>query len=339
MKRAALALCMSLSAGVAHAQTPELVVSAFGVNQEVFQRVLYDPFEEVCGCEVVVDIGNSGERLAKLEARRDDPEVDVAVLADFSALEASRKGLLAPIDRSALANVDKLYDVAKDPLGDGTAIGYTIYATSIVYRTDELPEMRSWKDLWNPDLAGLVALPNITTTQGPLFLFMADKAWGGTTPDLATGIAKTAEIAPDVVTFYERSSQLVQLFQQDEVMAAPMGRFNWSNMQKLGLPIGWLTPEEGQTGGMNVITLVKGARNPELAMQFIDMWLSTPVQTAIAEALVDSPANKEVTLSGEAAEAMTYGADQVASIQLLPPADMLANREAWIESWNTEIAR
>src|SRR5262249_52372779 len=127
---------LGLASSAASAQT-NLVLSAFGVAQDLLRKDLYAPFEATCGCKIVVDAGNSADRLAKLEARKANPEIDVAVLADINALEADQKGLIDPIDVTKLNNYGKLYDVAKDPLGGHKAIGYTFYATSIIYRTDK----------------------------------------------------------------------------------------------------------------------------------------------------------------------------------------------------------
>ena len=62
----------------------------------------------------------------------------VCVESVHDALAAQRSGLLQPIDVSKLSNHAKLYDVAKDPLGGNIAVGYTFYATSIVYRSDKV---------------------------------------------------------------------------------------------------------------------------------------------------------------------------------------------------------
>ena len=36
--------------------------------QDAFKKALYDPFEKICDCELVVETGNSVERMAKIEA-------------------------------------------------------------------------------------------------------------------------------------------------------------------------------------------------------------------------------------------------------------------------------
>ncbi len=173
--------------------------------------------------------------------------------------------------------------IAKDPNGDGMSVGYTFYATSIVYRSDKV-EVTSWADLLGDKLAGHVALPNVTTNQGPPTLYMIGEALGQNAPDLKAAIAAVGEKKDDIVTFYVKSSQLVQLMQQEEIWAAPIGRFSWEGFTKMDLPIKWATPKEGQTGGMNVMVLAKGSKNQDLALQFMDFWLSTEIQTALAKA-------------------------------------------------------
>lgn len=334
---AGAALGTLLAPAGAWADPPTLTVSVYGISQDQYRKDLYAPFEAQCGCKLVVDAGNSAERLARLEARKDDPVVDVAAIADFTALEAARKGLIEPIDTSRLSNYSRLYDFAQDPLGQHLAVGYTFYATSIIYRSDK-GKMASWKDLFDPTWKGRLALPNITTTQGPLALSMIDRAFGGKSADFATAIDKVAAIKHDVVTFYERSAQLAQLLQQDDVWASVTGRFSWASIRKLGMPIVWATPEEGQTGGMNVLTLVKGTKHQDLALKFIDYWLSDEVQKAVAMDRIDSPANSHVEVPADIAEDITYGAATAKSLHFIPPQDVLANRDAWLAGWNGKIA-
>lgn len=336
--RWSLGLLAALLAQAGLAQERTLVLSAFGVSQDLLRKNLYAPFEAKCKCKIVVNVGNSADRLAKLEARKGNPEVDVAVLADFSALEAAQKDLIEPIDVKRLKNYAKLHEVAKDPIGNHYGVGYTFFATSIVYRTDKV-KIDSWADLWQPQLKGRLALPNITTTQAPLMLLMVDKAFGGNGRDFTTGINKVAEIKGGVVTFYERSAQLVQLFQQDEIHAAVTGRFNWPLIKKLNLPLAWASPKEGLTGGTNVLVIPKGAKNKDLAYAFIDEWLSTEAQTRLAMDKVDSPANKDVKLPPEIADELTYGAATIKSLNLIAPTQMLLHRKDWVAGWNAKVAR
>ncbi|MDO6586085.1 ABC transporter substrate-binding protein [Salipiger sp. 1_MG-2023] len=333
----ATASALAIAAGAAQAEDT-LTISVYSFAQDEFQEIVYDPFMEICDCKIVVETGNSVERLAKIEANKENPVIDMAVLSTHDALSAARKDLLAPIDTAALSNYDKLYDIAKDPLGDHLGVGYTFYATSIVYRSDKVT-IDSWADLLSPELAGNVALPDITTNQGAPALLMIGEALGDADYALSTPTNAVAEQADDIVTFYVRSSQVAQLMQQEEIWAAPIGRFAWASFKDNGLPMAWATPKEGQTGGMNVMVMTANNGNEALATRFMDFWLSTEVQTKLAESLVDSPANAEVVVSDDIADNLTYGAETVAQLKLLPPDVILDSRETWLDQWNATVMK
>ena len=332
----ATALALSLSA--AHAQEKTLTISVYAFAQDEFKELVYDPFEAKCGCKLVVETGNSVERLAKMEANKAKPVIDMAVVSMADALQASRAGLTDTIDTAKLSNHDKLYDIAKDPNGDGMSVGYTFYATSIVYRTDKM-KIDSWADLLKDDVVSHVAFPNVTTNQGPPALYMLGIALGQDTPDLKAPIEAVGAKRDEIVTFYVKSSQLVQLMQQEEIWAAPIGRFSWAPFTKLDLPLAWATPKEGQTGGMNVMIVTKGSQNRDLALEFMDFWLSTEVQTKLAERLVDSPANAEVRVSDEVAQNITYGEETVKNLKLIPSSISLDNRDGWLADWNAKVGQ
>jgi putative spermidine/putrescine transport system substrate-binding protein len=315
-----------------------LVVSSYGFNKQKFRDILFDPFEKICGCKIVVEGGNNAARMTKLEAQGGKGKYDLAVFADFAAIQAKEKGLTQAIDVSKISNYSKVFDFAKDPIGENFGIGYTFYSTSIVYRSDKIDNISSWSDLWGDQLKGRVAIPNITTTQGPLTLFMANKALKGSDDDFTNALDQLATSKDNFVTFYNRSSELISLFAQDEVWAAPVGRFAWGRLKKANPSLKWSIPSEGQTGGMNVMVIPKGTKHVDLVHQLIDFWLSTPIQTALAEQLVDSPSNSEAKVSEAKAELLTYGDEQVGAINFLNPEKIIRNRAAWVKTWNENIA-
>jgi putative spermidine/putrescine transport system substrate-binding protein len=335
MKRALITVIFALATTPALAKD-KLTISVYSFAQDAYKEALYDPFEAICDCELVIETGNSIERMAKIEANAADPVIDMAVMSSHDALSLARKGLLEKLDVSKLASHGDLYDAAKDPIGDNMAVGYTFYASSIVYRSD-LVDIKSWGDLLQPEVAGRVALPNITGTQGPLTLHMLSKALGHQGMGFEETIAAVGEKSDDILTFYVRSSQLAQLMQQEEVIAAPVGRFAWSRFTGGELPFKWAEPAEGQTGGMNVMLMTKGNKNQDLAYKFMDYWLSTEVQTRVANAKIDSPANTKVEVSDDVAEHLTYGADLINSLNMIAPADIIDNRDGWVELWNEKV--
>jgi putative spermidine/putrescine transport system substrate-binding protein len=193
---AALAALCPLGAAAAERT---LTISVYAFAQDDFKTLVYDPFEAKCGCKLVVETGNSVERLAKMEANKANPVVDLAAVSMADALAASRAGLIDKIDTAKLADFAKLYDVAKDPNGDGMSVGYTFYATSIAYRSDKM-KIDSWADLLKPEYIGHVAFPNVTTNQGPPALYMLGLALGKDTSDLKGPIEALGEKKDEIVT-------------------------------------------------------------------------------------------------------------------------------------------
>ncbi len=339
MKRTLVAVSAALLfASTAVVAKDKLTISVYSFAQDAYKKALYEPFEEICNCDLVIETGNSVERMAKIEANAANPVIDMAVISSHDALALSRKGLLQTLDTSKLSSFDDLYEAAKNPLGDNTAVGYTFYASSIVYRSD-LVDIKSWADLLKPEVAGRVALPNITGTQGPLTLHMLSKALGHEGIEFSATIDAIGEKADDIVTFYSRSSELAQLMQQEEVIAAPVGRFAWSRFSGSDLPFKWAEPAEGQTGGMNVMLMTKGNGNEELAYKFMDYWLSAEVQTRVAMAKIDSPANMKVEVPEDIADSLTYGAELINSLNMISPADIIDNRDGWVEQWNNKVIK
>ena len=75
-----------------------------------------------------VSRGTVTNRIAKLDARRNNPVVDLVLLSDFGMLEAARKGLVQPLDYSQLKNYSQIYPFARNPIGGNYAVGIVVFA-------------------------------------------------------------------------------------------------------------------------------------------------------------------------------------------------------------------
>lgn len=342
MRRSILIILMIVLAvfGISGFGLPRVYVSTWGFNLDLLDKNISKPFLEKYGIEVIRELGNNSTRLTKLEMQKNDPKIDVVHFVDYFAALAKKKGLLQPIDVSKLENYKYIYDFAKNPIGGYYGIGYTIFSFGIVYRTDKIKDpITSWKDFWREDLAGRVSLPDITITQGPAFMMLMNKIWGGSEDDMSldTAFRKLSEIKDNVVTFYKRSSELINLFKMGEVWMAPVARFAWGRLLATGLPLKWVVPKEGMIGFVNTLSIVKGAKNIENAYKYIDFLLSEEVQYAQAMDLVDSPVNKNVKVPKEIAEKLTYGEDQIKALIFFDPNIIVEHRNEWIEKWNKMI--
>src|SRR5690606_2749433 len=82
-----------------------LVLAAYGGSYEQkMKEDLIQKFEKEHGVKVKYITGSSVDTLSKLQAQKDNPQIDVAFLDDGPQAQAKAFGLLAPLDESVVTN-------------------------------------------------------------------------------------------------------------------------------------------------------------------------------------------------------------------------------------------
>lgn len=314
-----------------------LVISTWGFNGDKLQEIIYEPFEQANNVKIVVETGNNSDRMTKVRLR-EGSTVDVIYLAGSFAAQGVAEGLFETIDRSNIPNVESIYDLAQAPHGADYGPAYTIGRFGIVYDSAavEAP-ITAWADLWREDLAANLAVPGITTTSGPMLVVAAGQK-AGNADDAEAAFAELAALKPNLVKTYGRSSELVNLFAQGEIIAGAALDFAFGRIQEAVPSAVWVNPSEGAFANLNTINIVKGSKNKALAEKYIDFVLGADIQKALALARVDSPVNVGVALTEDEAAGLTYGADLIASLQTLDDAAINAAKADWIERWNAQIS-
>ncbi|MCL2231955.1 MAG: polyamine ABC transporter substrate-binding protein [Treponema sp.] len=315
-----------------------LSISHWGFNMDLLERNLIIPFEERYGVTVVMETGNNADRLTRLAARRNNPNVDVVFFASNFAFQAMNEGLLAPYDPAKIPNLARIIPAAVDPLGGRYAIGFAVTHMGLFHRTDRTAPITSWRDLFRPELYNQISIPGIHTTFGPGVIYMLSKAFGSGFHDTETGWSVLAELAPRLKTAYNNAAELNSLITQEEVYAAPFSSFAWGQIEATGHPVASVIPEEGLVGTYNVVSIVNGSPNVELAHAFINFLLSQEVQLAQAMDLVDSPVNLDVRLPAHIGSRLTYGEELINSLFFHDEAEVDRNRANWIARWNAIFA-
>ena len=341
-KLVALILAAALLASVACFAVAEdkpfagqtLTISTFAFNAELLQKNIYDPFMEMTGCTIVADGASNAVRVTKL-AEAAEGDYDVVIIGDMFVKQLMAEGKIDTLDASKLTNLDALYDNAKAPMGEGYGPAYTFNRLGIVYDPATCPvEIKSFADLWNPELADSVAIPAITNTSGPLFYYGVAAAFGlEPGKDDAAIFAKLAELKPNVKSTYTSANNTITMLNQGEICVAVLLDYSYTTAKSANPAYVWVNPAEGLYGGYNMLNIVKGSKNKELAEAFIDFYLSYDVQYAEAMDGVDSPVRTDIVLDEEHAQNFTYG-DMVSQL-ILPDWDFVTeNLASWTEQWN-----
>lgn len=311
-----------------------LTVSTFSFNAELLQKNIYDPFMEATGATLVVDTGKNAERITKIQETPAD--YDVVIIGDAFVSQLIEADLIDTVDRTAMTNLDALYDCAKAPMGEDYGPAYTFNRLGIVYDSALCKvDIKGWADLWNPELKGSIAIPDITTTSGPLFYYATAKTF-----ELEPGkddeaiFKKLAELKENVAKTYTSANDTITMLNQGEVSVAVLLDYSYTSAKKANADYIWVDPSEGSFSGYNMLNIVKGSDNKELATAFIDFYLSKEVQLAEALDGVDSPVRTDVELTEEQSANFTYGADTVNAL-LFPDWETInTNKADWIENWN-----
>jgi putative spermidine/putrescine transport system substrate-binding protein len=324
--------------GSAQGGKQKLVISTWGFSEDFFKSEVYAPFEKEHNVEIVVDTGNNAERLNKI--RQGSSDVDVVFLSDYYAQQGIQEGLFDTIDRSKIPNIDKIYDIAKAPLGEEYGPAYTVGRLGIAYNPSMVSgDVTSWADLWGPKFANNLTLPNITSTTGPMAVDIASRVSGNKEFNEDAAFAKLAEVSPNIVKFYGQTSEFVNMFSQEEIAGGPIMEMYFKDLKAAVPDAKFVAPSEGAYAVMNTVNIVKGSDQKELSEEFINWILSKEVQEASAKAKVDSPVNTEVVLSGADTEGITYGADVVEKLVKLDMSFVNEHIKAWTDRWNREVAQ
>lgn len=326
--------------GTAQAEERTLYLAGYGGSTETLLKEKVLPkWEKANNAKVVYIPGNSTTTLAKLQAQRDNQEIDVAFIDDGPMEQALALGFCDKIENTGA--VTELYDNAK--FGDGRAVGFGFIATGLTYNKKMFADKgwaapTSWHDLEDSKYKGMVVVPPITNGYGLLALVAHAKLNGGGEADIDPGFdAMIDRIGPNVLTFEPSSGKLSELFQSGEVALAVWGSSRAKALADTGFPAGFAYPKEGAVALMAAVCPVVNSDVPDLAQSFIQYLVSAEVQAQLAAVTGFGPVNKTTKLSPELEAAVPFGPEKVGKMMSVDYSIINNQREAWTKRWNREV--
>lgn len=315
----------------------KLVLSTYGLSEDISAEEVYKPFEDQFSCQIVTETGSTNERYTKLSADSKS-SIDVIELSQAMTAKGIGEGLFEPIDLSKIENSQYLIGAAKSMAEAGQGIAYTINSIGIMYDPEAVGfEITSFDDLWKAELEGSVAIPDITTTFGPAMVYMASdyKGVDVTTDKGAAAFEALEELKPNLVKTYAKSSDLINMFTSGEIKAAIVGDFGVPTIKEADPSLVYVTPEVTYAN-FNTISITKNCKDKELAYAYINYRLSKELQSKTSKALNEAPTNNQVEIDPETAASMTYGetAEQAKVLDHVYVNQVLSD---WIDQWNRII--
>lgn len=266
-----------------------------GVEGQMVKKYISDPFEKATGAKVVVEEGWTSASVAKLQAQRADPKLDVVMFDDIGVVQAGRDGLLESINFAQVPNAKDVlpqYIFEKDK-----GIGFYVYLLGIAYNTDAVKKVpSSWTELWDPKLKGKIILPALDGMSAHKFLMIASYSHGGTQTNLEPGLQALMKLKPNVNSLQKNTGLIAEsLRTNDASIAAWQPNLYKEHMEK-GFPIKtFIGFKEGIFATPGCVSIVKGHKAPkELVHIFVNQALDAQAQLGIANDFWYSPTNKNV---------------------------------------------
>ena len=314
----------------------ELVVATWGWTAANVKELAKN-FEDTYNCTVIIDeTAGNADRLNKIMAQKENPEIDVALLSQNFAVKGNSEGLFEKIDTSVVTNLDNLYDFAKD--ADGYGPCYSLVRYGIIYDADVVEAPTSYQDLFNGNYDGLISIPDMSSTAGPYLLVALAEALGGSQENVDPAFELLAENKDKIAQFYSASSDVQTAFTTGEIAVSVFMDMNMPTLTDAGLNVKWVDPAEGTFSAAATVNVVKGCKNPELAQLFVNYMLSDEVQNQVADVLSEAPTSKNATMSEEKQQYLAYGEDAMSLVKTFDDNYIDTVKAEWIERFQKEVA-
>ncbi len=287
----------SMQAGMAAATLNVLC----GVD-ESWCSVMKAAFEAKTGTDITMVRKSTGEILDQIRAERDRPTVDVwwGGTGD-THLQAASEDLLLPYEssgeRDLLPWAQNFYTMS-----GGRSAGVYAGALGFAYNSEllaryKVPAPTCWRDLTNSAYRGLILSGNpnssgtaFTTLATFVQLFGEEEAFRFMAT-LDRNIADYTKAGAEPVKAAARSETLIGIsFMHDAV-----------TIKEAGSPLVIVAPCEGTGYEIGAVSIVKSARNLDMARAFVDFALSPEGQaTGIAAGQNQVPSNAKAALPATA---------------------------------------
>ena len=319
----------------------ELVVATWGWAEEGLKTLAAD-FEDTYNCTIVVDpTSGNGDRLNKLMAEKNDPTADVALLTKSFAETGIQNDLFEQLVTNIVTSLGELYDFCVDEKGYGPC--YSLCRYGIMYNADaleqlNLPAPTSYQDLFDDQYAGMVALPDMTSTAGPYMLVAMAEAMGGSQEDVSAAMALMQEKKDNINLWYTASSDVVNAFTTGEANITVFMDINMPGLISSGLNMKWVDASEGSFAAPATVEVVKNCKNPELAQLFVEYLICNDTQNKIAEVLNEAPVNKNATMADELKTYLAFGEESMSALKEFDDAYITTAKGEWIDTFQRTVA-
>jgi spermidine/putrescine-binding protein len=198
----------------------------------------------------------------------------------------AESGLLQPLDTSRIEHWD---DLAPSLVEAGKVDGVQYFLPydwgyeSLLVRTDKVDKIpESWADLWDPQYAGHIALFEAADANHIVTAMSLGMDPWNTTPEQNEQIKqKLIELKPNLLTYWADFTEVKQLVASGDVwVAANVWNDGYASLKEEGVPVAYVTPNEGRIGWMCAYAISSKTENTDMAYDYLNALLDPDSQAA-----------------------------------------------------------
>ena len=247
------------------------------------------------GAKIEYVIGAPRDNFAELltARRQGDLPIDVMEISPELTLTLEKQGFLEPLNSKAIPNAAHLDPIYRTP----SAVATQAIQIGIAYNKKKFDELgiatpTSFGDLFNPKLAGHVAMTDVNSIEAPYVLAAFAMLGGGSEKNLDPGFKKISEL--NVAYNYKASTDLATKITLGEIWASPWHAGWVLRVQRGGFPLAHADPQVGDKKGIiaeELMGIMKGTKARAAAEAWINLALDPEVQIQFARKVGVVPTN------------------------------------------------
>jgi thiamine transport system substrate-binding protein len=332
-----LAACSSQSSGP---QTITIMThDSFAIGEEVIQD-----FEEENNAEVVfLQSGDAGSVLNRAVLTKDAPLADLLFGVDNTFLSrALEEEIFEPYDSPALENIPSQFKL--DASNRALPVDYgdvCINYDKAYFAENNLLVPQSLEDLIKPEYAGLLVVENPATSSPGLAFLMATIAhFGDAYLDFWSELRENDVVVVDgwETAYYTNFSGSSGRGPQPMVVSygtSPAAEVIFAERPLDDAPTASILGPDTCFRQIEFVGILQGTRNRALAEKFVDFMLSERFQEDVPSQMFVYPVNPNAELPEEFID-YAQAPEQPA---MLPPEEITANRDRWIQEWTDVVLK
>lgn len=325
----------------AQSNPDQLTIMTWGGNfGDALQRGAERLYHEATGVQVVQDRGSSPvQRIAKLKASLNNQSFDIVQLHDGLFPLAESQGVLEPLDRDS-PRLSHLQEIYPEFIHDNW-VAFIYSAIGIAYNSDEISTPpTSFADLWNPQYAGRIVIPEISHSIGNYIIPIGAMAVGQPPNDAEAGFEQFSELVELDPIFARDTDSIVNAFASGEALIGLLYKSQTMAVTARNPAVKWVFPSEGAISISWGTGIAKNTPNREAAEEFLNYTLTPESQIEYTKAFNYPGTNKGALdmLDAQTREAIQLTEEERSRLVNFDHQFLSETRAEWTDRWNRVVS-